>query len=112
MKRKSLLFMIAVALFGATLAVTQTFAQEQNNQNDETQSLPSRNNDLTGAWLTNVTPPPVAGPPFQGIFTFTSDGTMIATQAGGPMPALGNPQLGLWARTGIRQFTLTYYGQD
>ena len=79
MKGKTLLFIIAIALFSATLTATQSFAQEQINAKNETPASPNRNNDLTGTWLTKVTPPPEAGPPFQGIFAFTTDGILIAT---------------------------------
>ena len=68
---------------------------------------------LVGTWATKLTPPPESGvPAFPGFFTFTSDGNLIATQSGGPVPALGNPQIGLWAHNGGRQFTITYFVQD
>jgi hypothetical protein len=52
---------------------------------------------LTGTWVTTVTPPIEAGvPPFQLVFTFNADGTLLATGTGGELPALGNPCHGVW----------------
>ena len=109
MKRNTLLFMIAIAL----LTATQIFAQGRGDTKSEILQQPlAKNSDLTGVWITKATPPPEAGSPFPGIFTFTSDGVLTAAQAGGGFPALGNPQLGLWGQAGARQFVITYYGQD
>lgn len=112
MKYKVLFFIAAVALLAALAATSSVLAQ--NNYNGNPQQTADESNDLAGTWLTKLTPPPEGPPPFQGIFTFIGDGSLIATQAGGEFPALGNPQLGLWARNpgNKRQFTLTYYGQD
>lgn len=75
--------------------------------------LDAQKKTIVGAWATRVTPPADSGEPsFPGCFTFTSDGNLIATQAGGAFPALGNPQLGLWEKTGSRQFTFTYFLQE
>jgi len=133
MRSKALLIIAAFVLFGTALAATKTSVLAQNNtmqqgaignndltrcdRNDDpcsNQQTPSGTNDLTGTWLTKTTPPPDGPPAFQGIFTFAGDGSLIATQSGGEFPALGNPQLGLWAKNpgNKRQFTLTYYGQD
>src|SRR5256886_15683184 len=133
MRSKALLIIAALVLFGAALATTKTSVLAQNNsmqqgaigndnlvrgdRNDEDCGPPpatSGLNDLTGTWLTKTTPPPDGPPAFQGIFTFAGEGSLIATQSVGEFPALGNPQLGLWAKNpgNKRQFTLTYYGQD
>lgn len=75
--------------------------------------LEAQKKTIGGTWATKVTPPPDSGEAaFPGCYTFTSDGNLIATQAGGAVPALGNPQLGLWEKTGSRQFTFTYFLQE
>lgn len=75
--------------------------------------LDAQKKTIVGAWATKVTPPPDSGEAsFPGCFTFSADGNLIATQAGGAFPALGNPQLGLWEKTGSRQFTFTYFLQE
>ncbi len=135
MRYKITVFIAALVFTGAALMATRSSVRAQNNSNgnmqpgaignnlmrcdinDEgcfSQQTPSGTNDLTGTWLTKTTPPPDGPPGFQGIFTFAADGSLIATQAGGEFPALGNPQLGLWSKNpgNKRQFTLTYYGQD
>lgn len=75
--------------------------------------LDAQKKTIAGAWATKVTPPPDSGEAsFPGCYTFASDGNLIATQAGGAFPALGNPQLGLWEKSGARQFTFTYFLQE
>ncbi|HJQ24178.1 MAG TPA: hypothetical protein VKA60_09710 [Blastocatellia bacterium] len=75
--------------------------------------LGKKSQGLVGTWATRITPPPESGvPAFPGFFTFTSDGNLIATQSGGELPALGNPQIGLWEYAGGSQFTITYFLQD
>lgn len=113
MIRKSFLLIGAIALATVTLSpAMKPHAFAQDGPKDT--QLSANTNDLTGTWLTQITPPPEALPPFQGIFNFGADGTLVATQSGGEFPALGNPQLGSWSKdpSGKRQFTLTYYGQD
>jgi hypothetical protein len=99
----------------AILIATLTPAKNSIAQNlvKESQQVVNAN-DLAGTWLTKITPPPEGPPAFAGIFSFASGGSLVATQAGGEFPALGNPQLGLWSRAagGKGQFTITYYGQD
>jgi len=103
------------------LALTVSFARAQDPPNAQSQAsqeglpdlLERQRKALVGTWATRLTPPPESGvPAFPGFFTFTSDGNLIATQSGGPFPALGNPQIGLWEHSGGRQFTITYFLQD
>jgi hypothetical protein len=64
---------------------------------------------LTGTWLTTVTPPAESGvPPFQLVFTFGADGTLLATGTSGELPALGNPCHGVWDLAGPARARVTY----
>jgi len=115
MNAKRILRSLATLLPLLALAGTAVRAQDPANfQTDPLDRLRSEaRNDLVGAWATKITPPAASGvPAFPGFFTFTSDGTLVATQSGGALPALGNPQLGLWQKDGARQFTITYFLQD
>lgn len=114
MRYKVLLLIAAVVVFGAALVATSSVLAQNNSNKDMQQQAAAENDELAGTWLTRTTPPPEGPPPFQGIFNFAGDGSLIATQAGGEFPALGNPQLGTWSKSpgNKRQFTLTYYGQD
>ena len=105
----------------ALLALTAGPAPAQDPANPPTEPksggavdlLGKKGQTLVGTWATRITPPPASGvPAFPGFFTFTADGNLIATQSGGELPALGNPQIGLWAHAGGPQFTLTYFLQD
>ena len=69
--------------------------------------------EITGTWMTTVTPPVEAGAPaFKLIFSFMSDRNLLASGAAGELPALGNPCHGVWAKTGAAEFTLTYLCLD
>jgi hypothetical protein len=104
------------------LTISPALAQDPSNAQDQQAQasqgglhdvLERLKKALVGTWATKITPPAASGvPAFPGFFTFTSDGNLIATQAGGEFPALGNPQLGLWTHNGGRQFTITYFLQD
>src|SRR5262245_12650075 len=101
----------STALF-TLFALAGVAARAQDTNRFDRQSKDAKN-DLVGTWASMMTPPAYSGvPAFPGFFTFTADGNLIATQSGGALPALGNPQLGLWESNGGRQFTITYFLQD
>jgi hypothetical protein len=65
--------------------------------------------DLTGTWLLTITPTGQdAGPSFPGLYTFTSDGITLFSSVGPPIPGLGNPGHGVWAKTGANTFAVTW----
>jgi hypothetical protein len=69
----------------------------------------AKKRELTGTWLLTITPDgPDAGPPFDGLYTFTADGIALFSSVGPPIPGLGNPGHGIWERTGPNTFTATF----
>ena len=100
MKRK-----IVIVLLVTFVIATAAFAATPNGQKPE--------KGLVGTWVTTVAPPPEAEvPPFKLIFSFLADHNLIATGAGGEFPALGNPCLGTWAKSGETEYTITYVCLD
>jgi hypothetical protein len=59
---------------------------------------------LTGTWLLTITPDEPGAQPFEGLYTFTSDGIALFSSVGPPIPALGNPGHGIWVKTGPTTF--------
>lgn len=89
------------------VAVLATVASAQYGASYGTQG--AKKADLTGTWLLTITPDgPDAPPPFEGLYTFTSDGIALFSSVGPPIPGLGNPGQGIWVRTGPTTFTVTW----
>ena len=96
---------IIIVLFLTFVTAAAAFAALPTTQKPE--------KGLVGTWVTTVAPPPEAEvPPFKLIFSFMADHNLIATGAGGEFPALGNPCLGTWAKSGENEYTITYVCLD
>lgn len=63
---------------------------------------------FTGSWEGVLTPEEGGPPPFQILFTFGADGTVVVSDAGPPTPQLNTAEHGAWERTGDREFTIIY----
>ncbi len=63
---------------------------------------------FTGSWEGVFTPEAGGPPPFRILFTFGSDGTVVATDAGPPAPHLASSEHGAWERSGNNEFLVTY----
>ena len=122
MNIKRFSFSLIAAVFVAMLSTT-TFAQDQK--------ISSRN-DITGTWLVNVQldaataninvdvikkfPKPAqmlsgesTQAPFTIVETFHSDGTFSENSLLDYLPPQSTPGLGVWERTGMREFASTLY---
>ena len=95
--------MIAALMVGGLIA-TFAFAQRGAGSNE----LKAKKRDLTGTWLLTITTDDPGTPPFEGLYTFTSDGIALFSSVGPPIPGLGNPGQGIWVRTGPNTFTVTW----
>jgi len=65
-------------------------------------------NAFTGSWEGVLTPEEGGPPPFQILFTFGADGTVVVSDAGPPTPQLNTAEHGAWERTGDHEFTIIY----
>jgi hypothetical protein len=63
---------------------------------------------FTGSWEGVFTPEDGGPPPFRILFTFGTDGTVVASDAGPPTPQNNTAEHGAWERTGDREFTIIY----
>ena len=63
---------------------------------------------FTGSWEGILTPEDGGPPPFRILFTFGSDGTVVATDAGPPAPHLASSEHGAWERSSHNEFLMTY----
>lgn len=61
-----------------------------------------------GSWEGVLTAEDGGPPPFRILFTFGTDGTVVATDAGPPNPQLSSSEHGAWKYTGRREFLVTY----
>ena len=93
-------FVVMTVLAGAAVA-------QSNLRTDDSDAA----KNLTGTWNVVVTPP-LPDQPFRSIMTFTEDGNLIETAAGPPLPALGNPGMGVWGKTGDSRFAWTFVFYD
>lgn len=100
--RRSLLALLAAIVISVTVGSAAAHQKPDKDDCDE------KDKCLTGTWTVKVTPPPQLGAPFSSIMTFTEDGNLIETANGGDLPALGNPGLGVWGKTGNREFAWTF----
>ncbi len=64
--------------------------------------------NFIGSWEGVHTPEAGGPPPFRIIFTFGTDGTVVASDAGPPNPHLAATEHGAWERTGDNEFTIIY----
>ena len=92
------------ALIAVVLIATSAFAQRGAGSVEPQ----AKKRDLTGTWLLTITPDDPGAPPFEGLYTFTSDGIALFSSVGPPIPGLGNPGHGVWARTGPNTFVVTW----
>ena len=92
------------ALMVVGLIATFAFAQRGAGSNE----LKAKKRDLTGTWLLTITTDDPGTPPFEGLYTFTSDGIALFSSVGPPIPGLGNPGHGVWAKTGPNTFVVTW----
>jgi len=97
---KSMIAALMVVGMIATLAVAQNMAGSVEPQ--------AKKRNLTGTWLLTITPDEPGAPPFEGLYTFTSDGIALFSSVGPPIPGLGNPGHGVWVRTGPNTFAVTW----
>lgn len=98
MKAKRILVAVIIC------ATAVTIAGAQRGGTFET----SKKKDLTGTWLLTITPDEPGAVPFDGLYTFTSDGIALFSSVGPPIPGLGNPGHGIWERTGSNTFAVTW----
>ncbi|HJQ22655.1 MAG TPA: hypothetical protein VKA60_01985 [Blastocatellia bacterium] len=92
------------ALMAVALIATFAFAQHGAGRVEPQ----AKKKDLTGTWLLTITPDDPGAPPFEGLYAFTSDGIALFSSVGPPIPGLGNPGHGVWARTGPNSFVVTW----
>lgn len=95
---------ILVAMIICATAVTIAGAQ-RGEGSFQTQA---KKKELTGTWLLKITPGEPGAVPFDGLYTFTSDGIALFSSVGPPIPGLGNPGHGVWVRTGPNTFAATF----
>ena len=78
---------------------------------------PVENKDLTGVWEAKISPTGVPPPPLRALSMFCKDGIFVGTlnRRVPPLPAIQavaadmGPAYGRWAKTGDREFQLTFY---
>lgn len=111
------------------LLVSLSLVAAAQTPTDDTKSKNSdKAADITGAWLVNLsingeandsaasqrqTQPPSGAKtqaPFIAVETFHPDGTFTETSLTDLLPPAGPPGQGVWAKTGAREFALTFYG--
>jgi hypothetical protein len=95
-------FLVALILMG----VIATFAGAQYG--DGNVLYGKKPKDLTGTWFITITPGDPGAESFPGLYTFTSDGNVLFSSVGPPIPALGNPGHGTWVKTGSKTFAVTF----
>lgn len=116
--------LLAAAALLATLSLTaaaQTVGDGARSRDAVT------NPDITGTWLVNLQTNSGANAvatarqpvnffgartqaPFIAVETFHSDGTFLETSLTDFSPPAGSAGQGVWAKTGTREFALTFYG--
>lgn len=94
---------ILVALIICATAVTIAGAQGDGSFHSQ-----GKKKDITGTWLLTITPDEPGAAPFDGLYTFTSDGIALFSSVGPPIPGLGNPGHGIWVRIGPNTFVVTF----
>ena len=94
---------ILVAVIICATAVTIAAAQRGYGAMET-----AKKKDLTGTWLLTITPDEPGAVPFDGLYTFTSDGIALFSSVGPPIPGLGNPGHGIWERTGPTTFAVIW----
>lgn len=115
--------MLAAVALLATLSLNSA---AQTAGNDAKSRDAATNPDISGTWLVNLQvnsganaasarqPVNVFGArtqaPFIAVETFHTDGTFIETSLTDFQPPAGSSGQGLWAKTGTREFALTFYG--
>ena len=117
--------LLAAAALLAALSLT---AAAQTAGNDARSREAVTNPDISGTWLVNLQVNSEANAasaaarqpvnffgartqaPFIAVETFHTDGTFIETSLTDFQPPAGPPGQGLWAKTGTREFALTFYG--
>ncbi|MBI1763674.1 MAG: hypothetical protein HYR56_19790 [Acidobacteria bacterium] len=126
MKHSKTLFAMFTALLALSAFITPPSTYAQTVETHETSITPqaaagggilevleqvkqAQIKAFVGTWVATVTPGgPDAGPSFPSLLTFMADGTALFSAAGPPIPALGNPGHGTWARIGDRTFAATF----
>lgn len=117
--------LLAAAALSATLSLTAA----AQTAGDGTRSRDAVTNpDIAGTWLVNLQTnfganaanasqrQPVnffgarTQAPFIAVETFHSDGTFLETSLTDFSPPAGTAGQGVWAKTGTREFALTFYG--
>lgn len=65
-------------------------------------------NTAVGSWEVTITPEAGGPPPFEALFTFHEDGTVLESDDGPPTPHLFTAGHGVWKWTDRREFAATY----
>ena len=102
---KRILLTFALALLFAASAHAQSRVVEDKSRFDISAFRPQ---SLQGGWKATITPEEGGPPPFLALFTFTTDGGVVQTDAGPPTPLLFSTGHGAWVRTGPGEFQITY----
>lgn len=99
-KRVLSFFMIAAVMVSLAVALISF---------DNSSVEAAKGKELVGTWLLTITPSGEdAPPPFVGFYSFFEDGNVLFSSAGPPIPALGNPGHGVWAKLSKNTFGVTF----
>ena len=93
-------------------ALTVSLLPELKAAQDEQAATPA--NRVVGTWLADITPAGGFPPPFRMLVTYTSDGTLIATQNDAMVPPFFlSPAHGAWAsKHGAISATVLQFASD